>query len=89
MEVFKVFSQDKVLQRFVEQIIDDDKVGWTGSTAFRGAELRNAPPRAWWKFGASLVVQFCDVIKFARAVSPGNLDIDSTSSSSGRHLLSF
>ena len=27
--VFIIFSQDKVLQRFVEQIVDDDKEGWT------------------------------------------------------------
>ena len=53
VEVYMVFSQDKVLQRFVEQIIVDSCWAWKGSTALRGAGPRGAPrrclTRVWWR----------------------------------------
>ena len=80
VEVHMVLSQDKVLQRFVEQTIDDVKVGLA---EFNTASCSRTSRR---KSDVGLVVPFSDVIKFARAVSLGNLYIISTSSSSGRHF---
>ena len=45
VEVFKVFSLDKVLQRSAEQVIGDDYGCGQGSTALRGAGPRGAPRR--------------------------------------------
>ena len=86
MEVFTVLSQDKVLHRFVEQIIDDDKVGWTGFNSVPWSRTSKRPASCMWQSGVGLVVPFSNVIKFARAVSRGNLDSISSSSSSVRHL---
>ena len=80
MEVFMVLSQDTVRQRYVEQIIDDVKVGLA---SFDDASWTSKRPASESDVG--LVVPFSDVLKFARAVLPGKLEIISTISFSGRH----
>ena len=72
-----VLSQDEVLQRFVERIVDDSCWAWTAFNKLRGAGPRGAPR---WKSDAGLVALFSDEIKFLAQFSPGNMDIISTSS---------
>ena len=78
-----VFSQNNVVQRFAEQIIDDDKVVDRVQRRFEEQDL-DAPRVSLVQSGVGLVAPFSDVDKLL-ALSDGNLDIISTSSSSGRH----
>ena len=67
--MFSFLSQDKVLQRFVEQFIDDDKVG-VDRVQQRFVEQDLDAPRVGsltWSGGAVLRRDH-----LARAVSPGN-----------------
>ena len=86
-EVLMVLSQNKVLQRFVEQIVDDLCWAWTGFNSASRSRTSSAPrlSRAVWRGSSGAVLRREHV---AHAVSFGNLDIISTSSLSGRHLLS-
>ena len=69
VKVFKVLCQNKVLQRFVEQIIIDDTVVWTGFNSASRSRTSKRP---------ALEVFRRDHL--ARAVSVGNVDIISASS---------
>ena len=78
-----VFSQDKVLQHFVEQIIVDSCWAWTG---FNSASWSRTSKRSASVSDAGLQAPFSVVIKFVPQFSLGNLDIIFTRSSSGGHL---
>ena len=80
--VVLVFSQNKVLQRFAEQILDH-KVVDRAQQRFEEQDLE-VPRVSLVQSGVGLVAPFSDVDKLL-ALSHGNLEIISTSSSSGRH----
>ena len=80
--VVLVLSQNKVLQRYAEQILDD-KVVDRAQQRFEEQDLE-VPRVSLVQSGVSLVGPFSDVDKLL-ALSHGNLDIISTSSLSGRH----
>ena len=77
VEVFAVLSQDKVLQRFVEQIIDDDKVVLAGFNSVSWSRTSKRPASKVCRGSGGAVLRRGHL---ARAVSPGNPDFTSTSS---------
>ena len=50
-----VLSQDKVLQRFVEQIIDDDKVGWAWFNSVSWSRTSKRPAEVWRESGGAVL----------------------------------